>query len=58
LECGDGLVDFHQMRHHRFQIPLPFTGRPRTRTTIRSEFAGFFVIQLLGMQHRERTAGP
>lgn len=57
LQCGDGLVCVHQVRHDGLQRAVPLARRPGTRTGVRPELTHLLVIRLLAVVKRQQTAG-
>lgn len=55
LECGDALVDLHEMRHDLLERALPFTRGPWTRTRVRPKLTGLLMIELLCMEEGGAT---
>lgn len=50
LQCGDGLVLVHQVRHYSIQGALPLAGGAWAGAGVRPELAQLFVFRLVGVR--------
>lgn len=56
LQCGDGLVRVHQVRHDGLQGAMPLASGPRTRTGVRPELTHLLVVGLLAVVECQQAA--
>lgn len=56
LQCGDGLVLVHQVRHDSIQGALPLAGSARAGAGVRPELAQLFVFRLVGVRQCDFTS--
>lgn len=56
LQCSDGLVLVHQVRHDSIQGALPLAGGTRAGAGVRSKLAQLFVLRLVGMRQGDFAA--
>lgn len=56
LQCGDGLVLVHQVRHDSVQGALPLAGGARAGAGVRPELTQLFVLCLVGVRQCDFTS--
>lgn len=56
LQCSDGLVLVHQVRHDSVQRALPLAGGARAGAGVRPKLAELFVLRLVGVRQGDFTA--